>query len=603
MIKALTSKVQNLSSNISLLRILSLIWEGSKKWTIIAILFIIAESALFFSSLYMLKMLIDTISKHALGNIKDEPLVLKYVLLAMASAILYAWIKSISSYFTEKQSGKVAEFLDDKIHRCVNELDLSFYERSEYYDTLKRARDMGTDRPNLIVYTIVDIFKNAISLVLISSMLVSIDWRLFPVLALFLLPTLWVRITFADSQNALRIAQTALERKSNYTSSLLTSDILAKEIRIFGLGDYVRARYAELRKVLLSSRLKLSFARIYKELITSAISTIGFFACIGYIAIGSIKGFTTIGDISLFLVAFPQSFNIMQTLSTGITTLYQNNIFVKSVFELFDLKSSIVESPNPIPIPKDEQIDLQLNNVSFTYANSNKTALKDINLILPAGKIVALVGLNGAGKSTLMKVMCRLYEPTAGSITMNGVDIRSFNSKDYYKEVCAVFQDFGKYNMSVEDNIRFGDIHRETDQTAIREAAKNSGANLYIDTFPQGYATIMGRMFDDGHEVSIGQWQKLAIARAFYSKSRFVILDEATSALDATAEKELFDSFRERIGNRAALIISHRQSAVKHADFIYMLSEGRITESGTHEELVALKGQYYRLFNNNSIIE
>jgi len=603
MIKAFTNKIQKISNNISILKILKLIWEGSRKWTIVSVLFIAAESGLFFLSLYMLKVLIDTISKNSLGNLRDEPLIYRYVFFAMLATVLYTWVKSLSSYFTEKQSGTVAEYLDDKIHKSVNELDLSYYERSEYYDTLKRARDMGTDRPNLIVFTLVDICKNSISLLLISSMLVSIDWRLFPILALFLLPTLWVRITFADSQNALRIAQTGLERKSNYTSSLLTSEVLAKEIRIFGLGNHINDRYAVLRKLLLSSRLKLSFSRIYKEMITSAISTLGFFMCIGYIALGSIKGFTTIGDISLFLVAFPQSFNIMQNISTGITTLYQNNIFVKSVFELFELKSLIVETSDPIPVPQKGQIDLCLNNVSFSYAHADQPALHHINLVLPAGKIVALVGLNGAGKSTLMKVMCRLYEPTSGSITMNGIDIRKFSSKDYYKEICAVFQDFGKYNMSVEDNIRFGDIHRVRDLNAMKEAASNSGANSFIEKFPNGYDTIMGKMFDDGHEVSIGQWQKLAIARAFYSRSRFVILDEATSALDATSEKELFDSFRERIGHRAALIISHRQSAVKHADYIYMLSQGRISEAGTHDELTALKGQYYKLFNNHSNID
>jgi len=599
MFKSFAGKVQKFSTNLSIFRLLKLIWEGSKQWFIISVGFILLESGLFFSSLYVLKLLIDKISKYNVSSIQREPEVIKYIVLAAISAVLYTSVKAISTYITEIQSGKVSEFIDAKIHSIATNLDLSFYESPGYFDILKRARDMATDRPNIIVFTIVDIAKNILSLILIASMLVAIDWRLFPILALFVIPTLWVRIKFADSQNILRLSQTALERKSNYFSTLLTSDIHAKEIRSFGLGNYLRKLYVEIRLLLLSGRLKISKQRTYKELITSSIATIGFFACIAYIAIGSIRGVTSVGDITLFLVAFPQAFNFMQSLSANISALYQNNIFVKSIFELFDLKNNLVESDHPRSIPADHEIDLELKNVDFTYPHADKRTLNNINLKLPAGKIIAVAGSNGAGKSTLIKLLCRLYDPTSGSITLNGNDIKHFKSDEYRKQICAVYQDFGKYNLTVQDNIRFGDIHNERKQSEVFEAAKNSGADLFIDKFPQKYKTVMGRIFDDGHEVSIGQWQKLAIARAFFSNSRFVVLDEATSALDANAEKELFDSFRERIGNRAALIISHRQSAIKHADYIYFLSGGSITESGTHEELVAKKGDYYNLFNDN----
>ena len=600
MMKSFLAKLHNLSTNLNLLRILKLIWSASKRWTTVSIAFIVIESALFFSSLYMLKKLIDTVSKYGINPIHNESEVIKYLVLAALSAISYTAIKAISVYITEKQSGEVAEYIDSKIHESAVGLDLSFYESPEYFDILKRARDMSSDRPNMIVFSIVDIAKNAMSLIVIASMLVAIDWRLFPILAIFIIPTLWVRINFADSQNALRIAQTALERKSGYMSTLLTTDTHAKEIRSFGLGDYLRKIHTSIRLDLLSGRLKISKRRTFKELMTSTVAAVGFFSCIAYIAIGSIHGHTSVGDITLFLVAFPQAFNILQGLSSNISTLYQNNIFVKSIFELFDLKSSLPETPNPLPIPDDPLIELEIKNMSFTYPHAKRPTLTDINIKMPAGKIVAVVGMNGAGKSTLIKLMCRLYDPSSGEITLNGIDIRNFESREYRKQICAVFQDFGKYNVSAADNIRFGDIDGQRPKEDVEEAAKNSGADLFIDTFPDRYQTIMGRIFEDGHEVSIGQWQKLAIARAFYSKSRFIILDEATSALDANAEKILFDSFRERIGNRSAIVISHRQSAVKHADYIYMLSNGKIVEAGTNEELMALQGHYFKLFNKNS---
>ncbi|WP_316820147.1 ABC transporter ATP-binding protein [Pedobacter gandavensis] len=600
MIESFANKINKLRTNLNLLRILKLIWTASKTWTTISLVFIVLESALFFSSLYMLKLLIDTISKHGINNIQNESEVIKYLILAALSAVFYTAIKAISGYITEKQSGEVAEYIDSKIHESAIGLDLSFYESPEYFDILKRARDMGTDRPNLIVFTIVDIARNSFSLLVIGSMLVSIDWRLFPILAFFVIPTLWVRINFADSQNALRIAQTALERKSGYLSTLLTTDVHAKEIRSFGLGPHLRKLYSDIRLDLLAARLNISKRRTYKELMTSTIAAVGFFSCIAYIAIGSIHGTTSVGDITLFLVAFPQSFSILQGLSSSISTLYQNNIFVKSIFELFDLESSLPEPVQGLPIPNDPHIDLELKNLSFSYPHSSKPTLSDINIKLPSGKIIAVVGMNGAGKSTLIKLLCRLYDPSSGHITLNGTDIRAFNSVEYRKQICAVFQDFGKYNVTVSDNIRFGDIYGDRPQEEIIEAARNAGADIFVDKFPNGYQTIMGRIFEDGHEVSIGQWQKLAIARAFYSNSRFIILDEATSALDATAEKLLFDSFRERIGNRSALIISHRQSAVKHADYIYMLANGRIVESGTHDELISMAGAYYKLFSKNT---
>jgi len=598
MIKSFTNKVQKFRTNLNILRILKLIWTSSKKWTSISIGFIILESILFYSSLYLVKILIDTLSKQGIKNIQNEPVIIKYIVFSTIAAVLYGSIKTISTYITEKQASKVAEYVDDKIHRSAVGLDLSFYESPDYFDILKRAKDMGTDRPNLIVSTVVEIAKSTIMLLLIGSMLISIDWKLFPILALFVIPTLWVKIKFADNQNVLRLSQTALERKSLYLSTLLTSDIHAKEIRSFGLGEYIRKIYVNARLALLIGKLRISKDRTYKELFSTLIATLGFFSCIAYIAIGSLHGITSVGDITVFVVAFPQSFTVMQSLTGNIALLYHNNIFVKSIFELFDLTSSLSETENPLPIPTNSNIDLELENISFTYPHAEQATLKNINLKMPAGKIVAVVGSNGAGKSTLIKLLCRLYDPTVGEITLNGQNIKSFKSADYQKQICAVFQDFGKYNVSVADNIRFGDIHNERNHSEIIEAAKNSGASAFIDNFPSGYETIMGRIFEEGHEVSIGQWQKLAIARAFYSNSRFIILDEATSALDAVSEKELFNSLRERIGNRAALIISHRQSAVVHADYIYVLKEGMITESGSHTELLDLKGDYYNLFHS-----
>jgi ATP-binding cassette subfamily B protein len=272
---------------------------------------------------------------------------------------------------------------------------------------------------------------------------------------------------------------------------------------------------------------------------------------------------------------------------------------VTSVYELFDLKPVITDNQNTVPIPEGN-MNVSVKNLNFTYPHTQKPVLRDINLRVPSGKIISIVGLNGAGKTTLIKLLCRLYDPTSGTININDTDIKCFNPSEYRKQVSIVFQDFGRYNFSVADNIRFGNIDGTASVQEIREAAQRSGADGYIKDFPEGYNAMMGRLFEDGHEVSIGQWQKLAIARALFSPARLIIFDEATSALDALAEREFFQSFRERISDRAAIIISHRVSAVQHADYIYVLSGGEIKQSGTHAQLLKMKGDYALLFSKDA---
>ena len=240
-----------------------------------------------------------------------------------------------------------------------------------------------------------------------------------------------------------------------------------------------------------------------------------------------------------------------------------------------------------------------VKNLNFRYPGSKNLTLKNISLRIPSGRIIAIVGLNGAGKSTLIKLLCGLYQVESGEISLGSININTFDVDAYRQQVSAVFQDFSKYNFTAEENIWFGNINKKVVHQDVVNASENAGASGFIDKLPSGYKTMMGKLFDDGHEVSIGQWQKLAIARALYSEARFLILDEATSALDALAEKELFDSFRKHIGDRGAIIISHRHSAVKHADYIYVLSGGQILQEGTDQELLNMDGDYSKLFKEN----
>jgi ATP-binding cassette subfamily B protein len=525
-------------------------------------------------------------------------LAIMYLIAAGITTITFLILSSIASFMTQKQAFLISEHIEDKIHSVAIALDLSFYESPAYFNTLNRAKNAGPDRPAAILTNIISILKNLMMLMVVGVMLISINWVLIILLAVFVLPTLYVRLKFADELYEWQIRKTPLERQSNYLSSLITGEVSAKEIRAFNLGNYLKSAYMDIRIRLLLEKLKINKKGVTNETLTNILATAGMYSCVAFICLSALKGTSSLGDIALFLVIIPQLFNIMHTITGDISSLYQNNIFLGYLFDLFELESKMKDSKDTIPIPIDSP-DIILDSVHFNYPHTEKPALTDINIKIPSGKIVALVGLNGAGKTTLIKLLCRLYDPTSGTIKLGGKDIKDFKAEDFRKQISVVFQDFMKYNVSASDNIRFGDIDSEINNDAIINAAKKSGAHDFITDFPEEYNTTMGRIFDNGREVSIGQWQKLAIARAFYSNSQFIIFDEATSALDTKAEQELFDDLRQHIGKKGILIISHRLSAVKHADYVYVMADGKIKQEGTHSKLISTEGDYLSLFKRN----
>ena len=454
MLKAAVAKFKRLRTNLHLKRTVGLVWSVAPKWTTIAIAMVVAESGLFFASLYFLKLLINAVARH---NTPGGHAVTYYIFAAGGVSILYAISRSVATYVAEVQAARVSEYIDDKIHKCAIELDLSFYESPAYFDILKRAKEAGVDRPNAIVTNLIDTIKNCMMLLALGSVLVSIDWLLLPLLILFVIPTMLVRINFSEKLYTWRLKHTSMERKSLYLGSLVTSDSSAKEIRSLGLGRYFRSFYSNIRLKLLAERLHISRKSTGNEIITTTLATTGFFACMAYIILGISAGNIAVGDISLFLIVFQQSFTQMQALSGCISNLYQNNIYVTNVFELFDLKPVITDSQNTIPVPEGN-INVSVKNLNFVYPHTQKSVLRNINLKIPSGKIISIVGLNGAGKTTLIKLLSRLYDPTSGTININDIDIKSFNPSEYRKQVSVVFQDFGRYNFSAADNIRFGDI-------------------------------------------------------------------------------------------------------------------------------------------------
>jgi len=589
-------KAKNLYQNFYLKKTLRLIWQISPVQATVSLLFMLSENICWIGTMYTLKLLIDRLINHPVTNTTGS--ITAAILLAGGVAILYGCVKSVSAFVNERQSAAVNNYIDKQIHQHTISLDYGCYEVPAYFDVLKRAREAGVDKPYAVVLSLQEIGRNIAMLASMGYILISIDWMLLPLLCLFVAPMLIIRLKFSKTLYLWQRKHTGIEREASYLSSLIIGDLSAKEIRTFFLGHHLLAKYGKIKETLLAHQLKHSRRRTVIELISTIATTTSFFAVTAYIIFGITNGKTSVGDIAVFLVVFPQSFSVMHGLAGGISGLYQNNRYLADVFALFDLKSTI-ESPAVTGFAEEkEPNDFVVENLSFKYPHASDYVLENIHLSIPAGQVIGLVGLNGAGKSTLIKLLCRLYDPVEGMIRIGDKDIREFNINEYRSKVSVVFQDFVKYNLSVNENIGLGNIHIPFNAISIKRAAEDAGAASYINNFPDQYDTVLGRTFENGHEISIGQWQKLAIARAFYSKSQLVILDEATSALDASAEHELLVNLKQKLSGRSALIISHRLSTIEQADLIYVMGDKKIIEYGTHEMLLQKKGTYAALFKS-----
>lgn len=479
-------------------------------------------------------------------------------------------------------------------------MDLEYYENSEYYDTLHRAQQQASFRPTQIVNNLLHLVQSAVSLVAISVLLISFHWSVPVGLVGAILPGLLVRFHFAKKVFAWQRGRTATERQASYFNWMLSRDDHAKEIRIFNLGGIFTERYRALRSLILKERLRLTFKRSLAELTTQCGPIVALFGLYALLAHRALHGLMTVGDLVMFFQAAHRGYSYLNQFLASIAGLYENNLFLSNLQDFLRLTPKIIEPAHPLSIPTPIQRGIILNNISFHYPNSDKIILDGINLTIQAGEHIALVGQNGAGKTTLIKLLCRLYDPTAGAITIDDIDLRNTAVADLRKHIGVVFQDYARYHQTARDNIWFGNIELSPDDLRIERAAKLAGADEVIGRLKNGYDTMLGKWFENGEELSIGEWQKIALARAFLRESQIIVLDEPTSFMDAKAEYEVFERFHRLMKGKTAILISHRLSTVKMVDKIYVLDGGKIVESGTHDELVDHGGKYADLFETQA---
>lgn len=474
-------------------------------------------------------------------------------------------------------------------------LDLKHFEQSEYQDRLERARRQASSRSTVIS----QVFGQAqamITAIALAAGLFVYAPLLIGLLALALIPAVWGEFRFNRLAYWISHNRSPERRQLEYLRQIGASADSAKEIKLFGLGDFLSGRFKLLSDQILIENRNLSIKRALQTGLLASISTLTYYAAYAYIVWRTLHGEFSIGTLVFLSGSFSQLNGYLQQILIGFTQIAGQSLYLDDLFSFFEIKPTILEPKHPKAFPLPVRQGIVFENVGFRYPGSETWAVRNLSFAVPAGETLALVGENGAGKTTIVKLMTRLYDPDEGRITLDGIDLKEFSTADLRTHIGVIFQDFLRYSFTASDNIGVGRIDVAGDRERIVSAAEQSLADPVIRKLPGGYDQMLGRTFLKGQDLSGGEWQKIAIARAYMRNAEIIILDEPTAALDARAEAEVFTRFKNLAEGTTAVLISHRFSTVRMADRIVVLADGKVEEQGTHAELMANGGRYAELF-------
>jgi len=572
---------------------LALVWQAARGWTVAWGVLLTLQGLVPAGLVYLIRVVVNRLSACLTGPAGKE---LSPDLWLPAGLIGLLWVAgvllgSLTSWVRTAQAELVQDSIHNLIHRKALSLDVAFYENHESYDLLYRARVDAISQPVILLESLGTLLQNSLTLIVLAGMLHTYAFWLPFLLIGSALPGLWAMGRHVLREHRWRVANTANERRTRYFDWILTERGSAAEMRLFDVGEHHRSAFQRLREKLRTGRLTLARDEMRAELAAGSIAWLGGLAGMGWMLLRAVRGAARLGDLVLCYQAFQQGQKLLRSLMESAGRVYRSALFLENLFLFLEQSPQLVKPAVPKPVPGALAEGIRFDGITFRYPGSERDALTGFSLALPTGRTTAIVGHNGAGKSTLIKLLCRFYDPQQGTLRLDGTDLREFDPAELRRRITVLFQEPVRYHTTAAENIAMGDLTALGDPERIRAAAEAAGASLPIGRLPHGYDSVLGKWFG-GAELSVGEWQRLALARAFLRDAAIIALDEPTSAMDSWAEADWLARFRELTEGRTALMITHRFTTAMHADMIHVLENGRITESGTHAELVASGGHY-----------
>lgn len=574
-----------------------LVWQSSPSKTLLSFSLRLLRSAMPVTLLYVGKLIIDQVILHnRTPSANDATYLWQLVALEFSLAILTDALSRLISLIDSLLGDQFSNHSSIRLMQHAATLDLEQSEDAEFYDQLERARQQTSGR-TLLLSLVMSQIQDLISMSFLIAGLIAFNPWLILLLIIAILPAFLGESHFNNQNYALTRRQTPERRELDYLRYIGASDETAKEIKIFNLAGFVISRFKQLADQFYLDNTRLSIRRTWWGTFFSMLGTTGYYAAYVFIILRTISGHLSVGDLTFLAGSFRQLRTLMEGILSRFTAVSQGAIYLSDFLNFFLLRPRMAIAPNPLPFPRPIRQGFTFQNVGFKYQHAETWANRHLSFTLHPGEKLALVGENGAGKTTLVKLLARLYEPTEGRILLDGIDLSLYDPEDLRLNLGVIFQDYLRYQMTLSQNIAVGNIKELNNTALIQKAAHESLADVLAQKLPNHYEQRLGKRFSNGVELSGGEWQKVALARAYMKEAQVLILDEPTAALDARAEYEVFQRFAQMTQGKSAVLISHRFSTARLADRILVLDKGQLLEIGTHQELLQLKGRYAELFN------
>jgi ATP-binding cassette subfamily B protein len=579
---------------------LKLVWQSAPGWASATIVIPLARSIFPLIFIWLIRNIIDNITSVSAGAATPSfSKTFLPVIVLSAVWFLDEAFGSLAIFAGKKQSFLLEKHMYDLLHAKAAGIDLINFEHPEYFDVLARASREAPWRPNSILNHLIMLTRGLLSLLIMTGVLLKLNAALAILLIFINIPGVWMRVHYSGILYNFKRQQTPEMRKASYFNWILTGDRPSRELRLFGLGNYFMELFRKSFHSQNEEEINIIRKRTSIELISHFFKAAALLLILLYVSARTIDGSITVGEMAMFLLAYRQGMVYAKEVMTSLGGLYEDSLFVADTFEFLNLGENIKSQASAATFTELKK-KITVKNLSFRYPGSKSATINNLSFEINRGEIIAIVGPNGAGKSTLVKLLCRLYDPESGNIMYDNTDVREIDPDEYRRQFSVIFQDFMLYNLTAGENIRLGNLQKDKTSENLRKAALQSGIDSTLNSLPAGYDTPIGNLFSDSRELSWGEWQKIALARALFRESPVLILDEPSSALDAETEYDIFSRFRQIVNGRTSILITHRFTNVSLADRIIVLDKGAIAESGTHSELMQKKGIYSRMYIRQS---